>query len=246
MRRSTQEKNIPKPGAEAAPTVRILRILDLLVLNGPMTLADLLEALPFSRASVWRALDTLRSEGWVRLRQNDGAYVLTEARRMRLSAAIGGAPEAEVFLTHWADWPAVRDTHFELSVVTPGGALETIETSAPGISVPVTRRDLQDDAMLVALMAMPRVDLVRHLNAVIEIATEADRRFIQSGALSARLQDMRLSGRVPTENGFLLPFAPPGLRACAVHIWSRSEKPVPEQHLADLSNALIRATDSRD
>lgn len=59
------------------PTERILLTLEAVCLFGPINLTDLAKNLEFSRAAIWRALDTLRARGWIKMRNGDNKFELT-------------------------------------------------------------------------------------------------------------------------------------------------------------------------
>lgn len=59
------------------PTERILLTLEAVCITGPVTLTELVDKLPFSRAAIWRALNTLRARGWIKMRNGDNRFELT-------------------------------------------------------------------------------------------------------------------------------------------------------------------------
>ena len=62
------------------PTIRALQVFERLAQDGALTLNELTEKMPaISRVGIWRALDHLREQGWVRMRMGDKAFEIGRA-----------------------------------------------------------------------------------------------------------------------------------------------------------------------
>lgn len=185
---------MPKPDPDA-PTQRILTITEMIADRGPITLVDLCAALPFSRAAIWRALDTLRLQGWVRMRAGDNAFELRRDLADRLSKGHHSSPEVEAIAPIRDRILKFGPVHIELGGFCDTGVFRVLESTrksyyTAALSTPSL---VDDDLAIAAQLTIPSPHLVLHLRAFMVNAREEERRVITSGEhgrLVAKLRDV--------------------------------------------------------
>lgn len=182
------------------PTLRVLIVLSTVSKHGPLTLAQITERAGFSRAAVWRALDVLRMQGWVRMRSGDNAFEVTAVHKAAIKhghASYENAEDVGSMIQALAE-------RFQVHV-SFGGFLEDERF---GLLESTNKQDYIDsDASLVnstiILAAQLRLDVVksiRYTRHYIEICSPSDRVFIERGYLAAKLRDFRTVGFILSKN----------------------------------------------
>lgn len=182
------------------PTKRILYVLELLLANGPMTLAEVSEQCAFSRAAVWRALDTLRATGWVRMRLGDNAYALRPAMLKKMSDTGMGLQPPESVTALMSRLEKQESVSACLGGF-DGDSFRILESTnkqdykAP--KVPLVR----DGLALAAQSILPKTKLVRVLRDYVETCPEPERRSIEDGSHAQRLRSIKMRGYVSLNHG---------------------------------------------
>jgi len=185
---------MPAPDPDA-PTQRILAITELIAERGPITLVELTAALPFSRAAIWRAVDTLRLQGWVRMRAGDNAFEMRRDLADRFARGHHSSPEVEAIAPIRDRIMGFGPLHIELGGFTDTGVFRVLESTrksyyAGQFSVPSL---VDDDLAIAAQLTIPPPSLVLHLRAFMVSARDDERRVITSGEhgrLIAKLRDV--------------------------------------------------------
>lgn len=178
-----------------APTQRILIIAETIARYGPITLGQLTERLQFSRGAIWRAVSTMRAQGWVRMRLGDNAYEMRRGFLDRLSQARPSLPEIDYFeslMLHAAKAGAV---YVDLCNFSQTGLCKIVETTRK--QMPNGNLSLCDDDLAIAAqLQMTPKDLVTHLRSYIVVASDEERRIITSGEHGRHLARLRDKGAV--------------------------------------------------
>jgi hypothetical protein len=181
-----------------APTQRILSVIEVISAQGPITLVGLCAALPISRAAIWRALDTLRAMGWVRMRAGDSAYELRHEVIARLHSGHTSLPEVDLIAPIFDQLAAIGPVHVDLGGFTAKGVFRVVESTRK------TRDAAQDvplslvDAPLAiaAQLTLAPDTLLIHLRAHMIDARDEDRRALTSGEHGRNIADLRDIGHL--------------------------------------------------
>jgi hypothetical protein len=184
------------PQAPDAPTQRILIVAEAISQYGPITLPELTLRLGFSRGAIWRAIDTLRARGWVRMRAGDSAFEIEFARAQSLANAHCSNPELGQFMSLFQRLARVEHAHVDLGQFVDKGVFRIVEStrkaaySAPPLSL------VDDDLAITAQLSLSPQVLVGHLRAFIVNATEEERRVVTSGAHGRTIAKLREAGQI--------------------------------------------------
>lgn len=180
--------------ATDAPTQRILIIAETIARHGPITLAQLTDQLQFSRGAIWRAIDTMRAMGWVRMRLGDNAYEIRSALADLFQHGHQSRPEIDLMAPMIARVIAAGPVHVDIGHFTETGVFRVVETTRkPAPTAPLSLCD--DDLAIAAQLALSPQILVGHLRAFMTTARDDERRTITSGEhgrLLASLRDARV------------------------------------------------------
>lgn len=173
-----------------APTQRILIIAETIARHGPITLAQLVDQLQFSRGAIWRAINTMRDMGWVRMRMGDNAY---EIRKTMVDLFMHGhqsLAEVEEMSPLIAQVMAAGPAHIDLGRFTETGVFRIVETTRkPAPTAALSLCD--DDLAIAAQLALTPQILVGHLRAFMAVARDDQRRMITSGEHGRMLAGLR-------------------------------------------------------
>lgn len=182
------------------PTKRILYVLELLLANGPMTLAEVTEQCAFSRAAVWRALDTLRATGWVRMRLGDNAYTLRPAMLQKMSDTGMGLQPPEGVPALMADLEKQEQADVCLGGF-DGDRFRIVESTNKQDYKTSNVSLIHEGLALAAQSILPKTKLVRVLRAYVETCPEPERRSIEDGSHAQRLRSINMRGNVSWNHG---------------------------------------------
>lgn len=201
-----------------APTQRILAIAEMIAERGPITLVELSAALPFSRAAIWRAVDTLRMQGWVRMRAGDNAFELRRELADRLARGHHSSPEVEAIAPIRDRIMEIGPVHVELGGFTDTGVFRVLESTrksyyAGQLSVPSL---VDDDLAIAAQLTIPPPSLVLHLRAFMVSARDDERRVITSGEHGRLIAKLRDIGHIWQEDHSGISLALPEFRGFAL------------------------------
>jgi hypothetical protein len=173
-----------------APTQRILIIAETIARYGPITLAQLTERLQFSRGAIWRAVNTMRNQGWVRMRLGDNAYEMRSAFANMFAQCHHALAEIEMIEPLMTEMAKAGAVYVDLCHFTQLGECRVIETNRK--ELPTAALSLCDDDLAVAAqLQMPPKDLVAHLRAFITVANDEERRLVTSGEHGRHLARLR-------------------------------------------------------
>ncbi len=201
-----------------APTQRILAIAELIAERGPITLVELCAALPFSRAAIWRAVDTLRLQGWVRMRAGDNAFEMRGELADRLARGHRSNPEVEAIAPIRERIMGYGPVHVELGGFTGTGVFRVLESTRKSyysgqFSVPSL---VDDDLAIAAQLTIPPPSLVLHLRAFMVSARDDERRVITSGEHGRVIAKLRDVGHIWQEDHSGIAMALPEFRGFAL------------------------------
>lgn len=192
-----------------APTQRILIIAETIARYGPITLAQLTERLQFSRGAIWRAVSTMRAQGWVRMRLGDNAYELRSGFLNLFSNAHHALPQMDLLEPLMVQAAKAGPVFVDLGHFTQAGMCKVIETTRK--TLPLGNLSLCDDDLAIAAqLQMTPKDLVTHLRTYITFATEDERRIITSGEHGRHLARLRDKGVVWLDDRTSVAFPIPG------------------------------------
>ena len=173
-----------------APTQRILIIAETIARYGPITLAQLTDRLQFSRGAIWRAVSTMRNQGWVRMRLGDNAYEMRSSFANMFAQSHHALAEIDTIEPLMTEVAKAGAVYVDLCHFTQLGQCKVIETSRK--QLPTAPLSLcNDDLAVAAQLQMPPKDLVAHLRAYITLANDEERRLITSGEHGRHLARLR-------------------------------------------------------
>lgn len=210
-----------------APTQRILIIAETIARFGPITLAQLTERLQFSRGAIWRAVHTMRAQGWVRMRQGDSAFELRAGFADLIGQGHRSDPQVEridPLIQRIADIGAV---YVDLCQFTQTGRCLIVETTRK--QRPRAALSLCDDDLAIAAqLAMTPKDLVTHLRVYLETAGDEERRIITSGEHGRLLARLRDQGAIWMDDNSAVAFPVPGHIGFALRaeLWRRTRSDI--------------------
>lgn len=188
-----------------APTQRILIIVETIARFGPITLAQLTERLQFSRGAIWRAVSTLRAQGWVRMRLGDSAYELRSGFIGQFSNAHHALPELDLLEPLMLQAAKAGPVYVDLCHFPQTGLCKILETTRK--TAPVGHLSLcDDDLALAAQLHMEPKELVTHLRAYLDLASDDERRIITSGEHGRQLARLGDEGAVWLDDGTAVSF----------------------------------------
>lgn len=176
------------------PTKRILFVLELLYKNGPMTLAAAAQHCSFSRAAVWRALDTLREMGWVRMRLGDNAFVLLSDKFYPNSNLHFGFPMAEKIVAVMQHLEKDQAAHVCLGAFIDGFGLRVLESTRRESYASGQPSLVNDGLAVAAQIFLGRKEIVVLLRDYMTRCPRSDRRMIEDGTHGKRLNEIRTRG----------------------------------------------------
>lgn len=178
-------------GLEAKRSPRLLVVLGAVAEHGPISLSQLNDRLDVSRASIWRALDTLRTAGWVRMRLGDRAFELERDIQKAMCMAYTSLPQVVQTVRLASLFGETADIHFHVGMFTAPGQYRIVETTLKSgyLSTPLS---LTDDKIAIAgQLSLNSPALVRHIRAYIEVSSIEERRVVTSGEHARLLKQHR-------------------------------------------------------
>ena len=225
-----------------APTQRILIIAETIARYGPITLAQLTERLQFSRGAIWRAVSTMRAQGWVRMRLGDSAYELRSDFLNLFSAARPALPEMDILEPLMLEAAKAGAVYVDLCHFPRSGRCEIVESTRK--KMPVGYLSLCDDDLAIAAqLQMTPKDLILHLRTFITFSTEEERRIITSGEHGRHLARLRDQGAVWLDDRSVVSFPIQGYMGFALRaeLWrtTRAEINFFVRHMSELIAAPI-------
>jgi hypothetical protein len=180
--------------ASDAPTQRILIVAETISQFGPITLPELTQRLGFSRGAIWRAVDTLRARGWVRMRAGDNAYEMAYNKVQFFAASHQSNPVLARLLPAFDQLASLGPVHVDIGQFVQTGVFRVIESTrkaaygAPPLSL------VDDDLAIAAQLGLSPQVLVGHLRSYIVDATEDERRMVTTGAHGRMIARQRETG----------------------------------------------------
>lgn len=225
-----------------APTQRILIIAETIARYGPITLAQLTERVQFSRGAIWRAVSTMRAQGWVRMRLGDNAYEMRSGFLAVFSNAHRALPEMDLLEPLMVQVAKAGAVYVDLCHFPQIGHCKIIETTRK--QMPSGYLSLCDDDLAIAAqLQMTPKDLVMHLRSFITIASEEERRTITSGEHGRHLARLRDQGAVWLDDRTAVAFPIKGHIGFALRaeLWrtTRADIQAFASHMAQLMNATF-------
>jgi hypothetical protein len=202
-----------------APTQRILTVIEMIAMRGPITLPELCAALPLiSRAAVWRAVDTLRAQGWVRMRAGDNAYEMRREMADRLARGHHSMPEVEAIAPIRDRIGAMGPVHVELGGFVDTGVFKVLESTRKShYRMPQDQPSLVDDDLAIAAqLTVPPPNLVLHLRAYLIKARNDERQIITSGEHGRAIAKLRDVGYLWLDDRSAISISLPEFRGFAL------------------------------
>jgi DNA-binding IclR family transcriptional regulator len=148
------------------PSARILRTIECLASEGPMTLDQLSERLGVSKSAVWRVVGHLRDAEWVRLKQGNRLIELHHRIDEMFSCATFSDEEFVGIRDKLDDLAAELAVHVDLFALTHNDSVDLIDTTRRWRGDRAALSELlDDDVLMVMRSAMSDAVLARHLAA---------------------------------------------------------------------------------
>lgn len=193
---------MPKTDLDA-PTQRILSVVEAISAQGPITLVELCAVLPISRAAIWRALDTLRAMGWVRMRAGDSAFELRSDLVARLGAGHVANPLVEQIAPIFETIAAIGFVHVDLGGFVKLGQFRLLESNRkqPQGGFQRALSLVEDDLAIAGQLSLTPPNLVMHLRSYLESAEVEPRRLITSGEHGRTIAKLREKGHFWRDEG---------------------------------------------
>ncbi|PZX37028.1 DNA-binding IclR family transcriptional regulator [Roseinatronobacter thiooxidans] len=225
-----------------SPTLRLLLVFEAIGTHGPITLKHLADILPIHRSSIWRATNTLKARGWVRMRLGDHAFELTGRLGTLLTDFHFAAADIDGAAGLIHEIVQVRSLHVEFCQFVATGKFVMIESSYRSVEREGLRSLVSDSAALAAQIAMSAPERDTHLDAYCKQASEIEREIIASGEHQKTLRNYANTGVV--WNTDLLAVSLPWIGASgtfgAMTIISKSSTKKAADELEQFARYLVR------
>lgn len=223
--------------------LRTLKIAEILARDGPLSLKDLSANLPFHRSSIWRALDILRQQGWVRTQLGGKLFEISNQFRNILVLNSHGTDNTEeidpilsFILSHGL-------YHIDYGCFKEPGKFVLLESSR-GTFSQKERMSLTDDNIAIAAqLHMSPHRLKEHLDAFIITASNDERLIVQSNGHIEMLKQYRSHNQVWDDEGTEVSVCLSKLvkRECAIKISLKAPTLKNKRGLTTLTRLLISA-----
>jgi|GEM_PF-7060861 len=223
--------------------LRTLKIAEILARDGPLSLKDLSKKLPFHRSSIWRALDVLRRQGWVRTQLGGKLFEISNQFRNILDLNSHGSDnteEIDPILSFILDHGLY---HIDYGCFKEPGNFVLLESSR-GAFTREERMSLTDDNLAIAAqLHMPSHRLKEHLDAFIFTASNEERLIAQSNSHFEMLKQYRPQNQVWDDEGTEVSVCLSKLvqRDCAIKISLKTPSIKNKKGLTALTRLLINA-----
>lgn len=170
---------------------RLILVFHAVVVYGPVTLQQLTQKLPVPRASIWRALDTLRDAGWIRMRLGDKAFEMSHDISQAWVNANATLPGVVQIVDLVRPFGEGGNINIEIGMFTDVGRFEIVETTRKtGYTAPPL--SLTDDMIAIAgQLALPPSLLQRHVRAFLEASSPEERCVVTSGEHNKLLRNLK-------------------------------------------------------
>jgi len=159
--------------------LRTLKIAETLAREGPLSLKDLTANLPFHRSSIWRALDVLRQQGWIRTQLGGNMYEISNKFRdmiVRNNRVTHNTEEIYPVLSFILDRGLY---HIDYGCFEKPGQFVLLESSRSTFAQKEV--SLTDDSLAIAAqLHMSAKKLQEHLDAFASTASKEERLILQS------------------------------------------------------------------
>lgn len=176
---------------ESNPASRLLRVVESIARNGPITYEALRKDVELSKTATWRMVLNLREAGWVRV--SSGGQLLQLHPRLDELFATAWFEDREFgeILDRLCGAPDFQKLHVDLFVMGPDNEPLLID-STRRLTVSASRTAEHRESVILAVQsAMTRIQLARHLTTVLEVATPQQAVDIHSGAVQRRIRKAR-------------------------------------------------------
>lgn len=232
---SPAEKDKPDAETETLnPTARILLVADTLSLHGPLTLDEMQARLGFSRAAVWRALTTLRTMNWVRMRNGDNAYLVQRALMEQFVRARHSHEASDTIERIFLKVKEFGDFTIEFGAFDALGHCTVVETSKKDGYADVERSMTDDDIAIAAQLTFDPKQLVMHLKAFCEMASDEEGMQVRSGEHNVVLRKVAQTNLIwgPDRISVSVPLFKQVPKGCAVLLEQKSPGKASQSGLA--------------
>lgn len=186
----------------ASPLEKILTVFECVAQDGPITLAELNKDLPFSRASIWRMLNILRSKGWVRMKLGRCEYVVCErlVRSVKLSDCDSGDLERISSIVKSIIEHKIGNRlafHVQYGYFVGDGQFDIVEDSSKDLEKAHENYAISlawENIAIAAQAYMPGDLRTMHVNSYLKIATGEEAQAIVGGSYTRRVKSCRETG----------------------------------------------------
>jgi DNA-binding IclR family transcriptional regulator len=174
---------------DGTPIERALVVLETLAREGPMTLAQLVEAVPFPRSSIHRALQSLERQEWVSHRLWDHAYAI-HSRTRHIFTGKGVPPERTEIVRAVMHRAFQAGIYCDLAILTKSGP-RVIDSTDKSQIVPLKLPWTGDPLSRAVQITVPRTVLVQLLSEVQTNGSAEDRKDTTTGLHAGKLRQLR-------------------------------------------------------
>lgn len=174
-------------------TERVFHIFETIARLGPVSLADLTQAVDLPRSAVHRSVQTLQRRGWVRARLYDHCYELSSKFDMFMANCQAALTEVEKIAPVMAEI-ATQGYHVDFGMFTRPGYFETLETTDRNILITTPQSLLSSMMVLVVLKNLEPAQQIRHIEAYLRYGSVIEAEAIKQGEASKILRDVPAEG----------------------------------------------------
>ena len=185
-------------------TERVFQIFETIARLGPVSLADLTEAVDLPRSAVHRSVQTLQRRGWVRARLYDHCYELSSKFDMFMANCQAASAEVEAIAPLMADISS-EGYHVDFGMFTRPGYFETLETTDRNIAITTPHSLLNSLMVLVTLKNLPTSQQIRHIEAYLRYGSETEATAIKAGDASKALRNISTEGAKDNFYAYVFP-----------------------------------------
>lgn len=173
---------------------RLLLVFELIAKLGPIGLEGLTCASLLPRVSVWRAANSLRAWGWVRMRRCDGCFEVTSHFNALADQMHVAEKEASIFDNIVKTESVFSKVHISLGVLTRFGSFEIIDSTRRKRFSELKYSLVFDILPLAALSVCTSNEIAKHLLAYAKYGTKDEVHSISSGEALAEVLKIKKSG----------------------------------------------------
>ena len=180
----------------STPTSRVLKLIQMIGEQGPITLGELVDRSNLPRTSVYRACQLLKDNGWIYPRLSDNAFLLSFSLEESFAAAHYSSNELEICHQYMSDVKSKATYHATLSSLCGLGKVSDLDTTIKFGELNQAHSLAFSNVAIAALSSLSGPAVQRHLKHFLENATLEERNFIEQGKLLELLNKAKRNGHV--------------------------------------------------